>query len=79
MLKIWRNFVVWLRSILVALFVTKKPIDWDKKGKELGEIIIDTTETIKKRIAEPKIDSPKRPNGVPRKMRWLLRRHRDIK
>jgi len=45
----WRRFVVWLRGILFSLFISKKPIDWDEKGRELGEILSDTTEVLKKK------------------------------
>jgi hypothetical protein len=40
MVKLWRRLVVWLRSLLIALFF-KKPIQWSTKLGELLGIIVD--------------------------------------
>jgi hypothetical protein len=40
MVILWRRLVVWLRSLLVAIFF-KKPIQWSNKLGELFNIIMD--------------------------------------
>ncbi len=41
MLKIWRDLVVWLRSLLLAIWLHKNPIKWPEKISELLSIVIE--------------------------------------
>lgn len=85
MFMIWRRFIGWLRSILIACFITKRTINWNEKVGELGEIIVDTTKEIDKKrqlpsspTIEPKVSPISNYDIVPKPhRRWfrdLLRR-----
>ncbi|MFA5345373.1 MAG: hypothetical protein WC315_03785 [Candidatus Omnitrophota bacterium] len=59
MVKLWRRLVVWLRSLLVALFF-KKPIQWSNKLGELFSIIMDAL-----KMQEDKSGTTPKPTPTP--------------
>jgi hypothetical protein len=56
MFSIWRVFVVWLRTLLLA-WMTKKPIDWHK---EIDEVL-----DIAKKVNDKTKDPTKPINMIP--------------
>jgi len=60
MVKLWRRLVVWLRSLLLAIFF-KKPIQWSNKLGELFGIIVDALKMKEnKDTVTPEVE-PKKP------------------
>ncbi len=60
MVKLWRRLVVWLRSLLVAIFF-KKPIQWSNKLGELFSIVMDALKMQEEKDNPTPEPEPKKP------------------
>ena len=68
MFRVWRRFIVWLRTLLLKLN-RKEKIEWDKEVVEVIDIIDDAT--------KPEVPNYDIIGPVPRKriiFRWLRRK-----
>lgn len=65
MFKIWRDFVVWLRSLLLAIWLHKNPIKWPERISELLGIVIAALGKISDKNGKIEPIEPKKPAVTP--------------
>lgn len=70
MVKIWRQFVVWLRKLLVKIY-RKDTIEWDKEITVITDIAKEAIDK-KKPAVKSKIPSYDMTGDIPRPRRRLL-------
>jgi hypothetical protein len=70
---IFRRFVVWLRTILLSLYL-KRQVDWKKEVHEIIDIVDDAVDKVPATPTYDLIGPVEEPKKRRRLLNWLRRR-----